>query len=229
MDKHTNQGVFKLFKRLLVAYLKTFDHGAARKALSSTLVSLLFAIVPVVLVIAWTMLSGWIKRVFAFPWEFSFFSWAWLNELITRLMNWIAETVEILLVSMIPLIFGAFFLWAYIRRNWIFVFLTMRVFKKVTAPFFIFYFSAFLLRFLIEFEFFYNIDHLLADWGMANVLDSGKWLCLITGITWLLMSYASHKQVEIVKKERLERKEPPTLLDILDKLRKTCIKKNTAP
>ncbi|WP_201019452.1 hypothetical protein [Pseudomonas cichorii] len=217
-----------MLKRLFVAYLKTFDQGAARKALSSTLVSLLFAIFPVVFFIAWAMLSDWIKRVFAFPWTFNFFGWAWLNELITRFMNWIAETIGVLLISMIPLVFGAFFLWAYLRRNWVFVFLTMRLFKKVTAPFFVFYFSAFLLRFLIEFEFFYSVDHLIADWGMANVLDSGKWIFLITGLTWLLMSYASHKQVEIVKKERLQGKQPPTLLDRLDRMRKAYIKKNIA-
>ncbi|SQF93629.1 Uncharacterised protein [Paucimonas lemoignei] len=224
----------KLLKKLLIQHLKTYDHPPSRRAFSATLFSIALAITPIAMIVAWDMLSRFIKKTLGFPWEFTGFNWIWLNELITKVIRWVAESIELLLPSLLLGFFGILFAIAYKQRNWVLVLFTVRAFKKVTAPFFIFYFSAFLVNFLIQFEFFYELDHLLNDWNLQNVVGSGKWVFLLTGLIWLMMSYASYKQIEIVRRERAEHNKnknnkrlPKTVLDRLDRMRLTYIKNNT--
>ena len=199
--------------KLLRKYLELADRPIL-KALISTALSLVFCALPILLIIA----GRWfVQLIIALLKWLSGFLFGWLGAVIAWLLEkivWLIENLSLLAMPALIVLVAILYLYFYRKRASIKLMITTYIFKRATEPLLALHFAALVVKWLIGFEVFYALDHLLNDMGLSNAFGSGQ-VVLATLLMWFMLTLGLHAQLYIIRKENAAAGE----VEVLEKIR----------
>lgn len=188
-----------MFLGLLKLYLKSPDRPFLKSTIS-TGISLTLCIFPILVIVAadWiqNLISGWLHLwpSFNFGWFTGVFEWLLIA------ITWIIDNLTLLAMSAVIVVLGVVFVCCYLRRSTIKLLVVTYVFKRTTEPLLALHFTAWLVKYLIDFEAFYSLDHLLNDKGLLG-FGSGT-MIIVTALMWYMLALALNVQLSVIRKEK---------------------------